>query len=204
MGFGILLFGYFSILGTLPSALMFGSYAMIAAFAMSIPLVFGLKMLSEFNLYFKITFFIAVVFSALMFVSLPFEILKLGDTVNVIYSVASRIVRYIVLLAFHNFLLQAVKKLAVSVENTKIAKRAGRNLIITYVYFIFTIVSFFNAPNDIFAISAIFFGILVFLLNFFLIYTCYMYITYEGYDEEVERKYEERMEKKKKKDDSSE
>lgn len=199
MGFGILLFGYLSVLGTLPSALIFGSYAMIAAFAMSVLLVIALKMLSEFNVYFKITFIITIIFSALLLVSIPFEILKTGETVNVVYSAASRISRYILLLAFHNFLLQAIKKLALSVENNKIAKKAGRNLIITYVYFVFTITSFFDAPNDIVALAAIFLGIFVFLLNFTLLYSCYMYITYEGYDEEVERKYDERMEKKKNK-----
>lgn len=195
MGFGILLFGYFSILGTLPSALLFGSYAILAAFAMSLLLVYASKKLSEFNIYFKITFTVTIIFSAFLLVSIPFEILKLSDTVNVVYSAASRVARYIILLAFHNFLLQAIKKLAASVENFKIAKKAGRNLVITYIYFLFTITSFFDAPNGSFMIAAVFGGIFVFLINFILLYSCYMFITYEGYDEEIDRKFDERAEK---------
>ena len=197
MGFGILLFGYFVVLGTLPSALLFGNFLIIVAFGTSVILVCALKLLSGYNVYFRIAFAVSIVFSALLLASIPFETRDFGDQVNIVYSVISRTARYIILLALHNFLLQAIRTLARSIGNKKIAKKARRNLVVTYIYFIFTVFAFFDAPGDIIAIAAVVFGILLFALNFALFYSCYMRITYEGHDEEVERKYNEREEKRK-------
>ena len=94
------------------------------------------------------------------------------------------------LLVFHYFLLKAVEAISAELELRKMAARARRNLTITFVYCIISLVVTIRPPfmedaMRYISLPVLLLGLAWIVLNAKLIYSCYMYICLEG-DEDME------------------
>lgn len=192
MGFGLLFLGYTLPLMPLPYLLALpdciGYIIMIVA----------LKKLSPNNNNFKYSGYILYPMLAISLTNLIIQSIEfLNEFVTPIslfkYSdvVVDRLNFSILLfnLLFHYFLLNALIEIANFVGNKKIVRKCNRNKIITFVYLIYSIVVGIplGIPSNIFQYIIYVYNIVyypVFILNAIQIFSCYMWICYEG-DEEM-------------------
>ena len=159
--------------------------------------------LQEYNIYFKIMKYISIIYILALIGFTPFLIIGRGEDFNFMFDYISKIIRIFILFAFHYFMLSGIYSLAKSINNEGILKSAKFNIYFTYIYFGLSILGIIDFGGDtikLYYISAVLLlGVVYFLRNFICIYRCYTQITYQGHDEELERKYEEKERRKKNK-----
>jgi len=185
MGFGLLLLGYLSVIGVLHYFIYYTWGIYIAIFGGLIMLA-GLCRLQEYNIYFKATKYIGVAYVLILLGFSPFYVIYSSVTFSPAFLVISKIIRLGVLFPFHYFLLSGILSLAKEVENIKIARKAKRNIFITYLFFASFILEFLEEPAMIFVLFG--FTFVYFFMMLMNIYSCYMRITYEGHDEAIDEK----------------
>jgi len=181
MGFGLLLLGYLTMLGIMPTSFVYSTYTM------AIPIIGGGIMLAAFrklqayDLYFKAAKYVCIGYISVLVVLTPFEIIYYQN-MPIVYMYVAKIVRSAVLLLFHHYLLFAIHSLAKTIDNPKIKRASKRNLYVTYFYFVFSIV----ATLPVFGIYTIhlqLFSLILGIVYYFLIlvnlFSCYMRITTE-------------------------
>lgn len=193
MGFGLLILGYLSVFGTLPYFFLYYSWGIYIAAAGGLIMLAGLCRLSEYNLYFKASKYICIAYILILLGFSPFLLLKYDSG---IFTAVSKIIRICVLFAFHFFLISGISALALEIENKLVLKKSKVVMYISYAFFSAFILEFFDIP--IISHIMIIFTFGFYFMMFSLIYSCYMRITYEGHDEEIERISDEKAKKKKK------
>jgi len=95
-------------------------------------------------------------------------------------------------------MLSGICALAKDVDNQKVYRGARFNIYFTYVYFGFTILGVFEL-GAYYIIIALLMSLIYYVRVLACIYKCFVWITYEGHDEERERKQEEKEQAKKNK-----
>jgi hypothetical protein len=199
MGFGLLLLGYMTMLGSFPDSSAIYMYMWYAVF---IPVSGGFIILAaffklqEYNIYFKIMKWLSVLYVLVLLALMPFYIMELSDEVNAVFDYTSKIIRIFLLFAFHFFLLTGIHALAKSVDNQQILQSAKLNIYFTYIYFALCIFSIFGLAGTYYILLTFVAGLVYFCRNMLCIYRCFLYITYEGHDEELERKIQAKKNKK--------
>ena len=197
MGFGLVVIGYLTVLGVLPDSFVYYTWSIYIAVAGALLMLAGFCRLAEFNVYFTVCKYISIAYVFILLGISPFVIPAHSREIMVMFGTVSKIVRICFLFVFHFYLLSGISALAREIENIKIAKKAKRNVVLTYVFFSFFIFELFGVPDQFFALMALF-GLAYFALNLALLYICYMRITYEGHDEAIEEKYKKSNRKNKK------
>jgi hypothetical protein len=188
MGFGFLVMGYLSVLGVLPYFFVyFYGWSVYIAVAGGLIMLAGFCRLEEYGVYFKIMKYICIGYILMLLGFSPFLIINHSKETEELFIVVSKIIRICFMFAFHFFLLSGILSLAREVENVKIEKKAKINIYFTYVFFSMFIFEFFNIPS--FSQLMIIVTILYCISVISVLYSCYMRITYEGHDEEIEKKY---------------
>ena len=190
MGFGILFFGY--IIMSVFSLNPFGDIAQLIGYSL---IFYALLKLSPYTRGFKIAKYTAV---PLALYSLFSSVLTLASKAGVDISVfdgAKLVLKPIVavlVFAFHLFLLWGIRELAKTTELTKIADKAVRNFVVGAFYFALSVFGMINTPIQedfakYFGLPTLLIGLVWYILNIMLIYSCYMWICLEG-DEDMARK----------------
>ncbi|MCL1793554.1 MAG: hypothetical protein FWG34_06765 [Oscillospiraceae bacterium] len=197
MGFGFVIIGYLTVLGVLPDSFIYYTWSIYIAVAGALFMLAGFCRLAEFNVYFAAVKYFSIFYVFILLLISPFVILAHGGETMMIFNIASKIVRICFLFVFHFYLFSGISALAKEIGNTKIEKKAKRNVVLTYIFFSLFIFELFNLPEQFSAFMALF-GLGYFLLAVILLYSCYMRITYEGHDEAVEEKYKKTQKKFKK------
>jgi len=193
MGFGLLIIGYMSMFGVMPELLIYRSWGIYIAIAGGLIMLAGFCKLEEYNVYFKLMKYINIIYILVLLGFTPFLILKQSDEFMADFLIVSKIIRICLLFVFHFFMFSGIKILSKEIENVKIEKKAKRNIYITYIFFGAFILELFNIINiDIVAPVMFLLGFVYYALTIILLYSCYMRITYEGHDEAVDEKYENR------------
>jgi len=195
MGFGLLIIGYISIMGVLPYSFLYYSGGIYIAVGGGLIMLAGFCKLEEYNIYFKAMKYISVIYILILLGFTPFLVPRHSEEIMEIFLIVSKITRICVMFAFHFFMLSGILSLAKEIENIKVAKKAKRNLYISYVFFSLFILEFYLPVIwlILFALSFVYFFMIISTL-----YSCYMRITYEGHDEEIEEKYQAETESRKK------
>jgi len=96
-------------------------------------------------------------------------------------------------------MLSGIYALAKSIDNGKILRSARFNIYFTYIYFGLNILGIFDFVNMYYILTVLALTLIYFFKNLICIYRCFMQITYKGYDEELERKFEEKSQRRKNK-----
>ena len=191
MGFGLVLLGYLSVLGVLPYLFLYYSWGVYIAIAGALIMLAGFCRLAAYNVFFKFTKYICVVYILILLGFTPFLILNRGGEV---FTVVSKITRICVLLAFHFFLITGISALASEIENKLVLKKAKRAIYVLYAFFSAFILEFFEIP--VITQILIVFTLVFYFMMFSLVYSCYMRITYEGHDEEIDAKFDAKFDRK--------
>ena len=188
MGFGLVILGYLTVLGVLPDSFIYYTWSIYIAAAGGLLMLAGFCRLAEYNIYFKAGKYISIVYIFILLGFSPFMILTQSRDLMVVFNTVSKIIRICFLFVFHFYLFSGISALAGEIGNIKIEKKAKRNIIITYVFFLCFVFEFFGVPEafSVFMAGA---GIVYCILTEILLYSCYMRITYEGHDEAIEEKY---------------
>ena len=132
----------------------------------------------------------------------PFLIIKKSDEFLAVFDYVSKIIRIFFLFVFHFFLLTGILALGKEVDNIKVIRAAKRNIVFMYIFFASFVLELFNISKESLVLIAQFmviFGLAYFVVTMITLYSCYMRITYEGHDEEIDAKIEKMQEKFKKK-----
>ena len=198
MGFGLLLIGYITVLGVLPESFIYVSWGIYIAIIGGLLMLAGFCRLAEYNVFFKAMKYITVAYIIILLGFSPFEVLYKSFSENFmqIYIIVSKIIKIFFLFGFHYFLLSGILALAKEIENIKVIKITKINIYFTFVFFSAFVLEFFFGPAI--ALLMLILGLVYFILIFANLYSCYMRITYEGHDEAIDAKYEEKKNKKKK------
>jgi len=192
MGFGLLFLGYTLPLAPLPYLLALpdciGFVFMLVALSKLSPHSKNFKF-AGYILYFMLALSLTTLFiESTVFINefiTPLTVFKSpGDIINTL-SFSQLVCN----LAFHYFLFQALIDIASFVENKKIVRKCKRNRIITLIYLIYAVIIALplGFPKEIFQYLAYINNIAyypVFILNAIQIFSCYMWICYEG-DEDM-------------------
>jgi len=196
MGFGLLLIGYITILGVLPESFIYLGWGIYIAVAGGLIMLAGFCKLQEYNIYFRVMKYITIVYILILLGFSPFLIVFKNEVLVQNFMFASKLIRIFFLFIFHYFLLSGILSLAKEVGNFLIERKTKRNIYFTFVFFFAFILEFF----DVSAIAPILLlaGLAYFIIVILNIYSCYMRITYEGHDEEIEAKYNMKSRKNKK------
>ena len=190
-----MIIGYISIMGVLPYSFLYYSGGIYIAVGGGLIMLAGFCKLEEYNIYFKAMKYISVIYILILLGFTPFLVPRHSEEIMEIFLIVSKITRICVMFAFHFFMLSGILSLAKEIENIKVAKKAKRNLYISYVFFSLFILEFYLPVIwlILFALSFVYFFMIISTL-----YSCYMRITYEGHDEEIEEKYQAETESRKK------
>lgn len=200
MGFGLLVFGYITVIGVFPDLpVYFNRYAIFVAIGGGIILLASFWKLQEYNIYFKIMKYVSGVYILTMLGFMLFLIPEQSEEFMLAFMYYSKIIRIFLLFVFHYIMLTGIHTLAKSVDNVKILKNAKLNIYFTYVYFGLSIISIFDFTSGYYVLAVFLTGLLYYCRNFLCIYSCFQRITYKGHDEKIERKIEEKAEKARKK-----
>ena len=173
MGFGILIFGYF-----LSFAFSISQYYFFADIIGAVVMLFAFSKLAEYNRY-----FVAASISCLGFLlmcvtsaaSLMFELYDMTGPIDMAVDSAKLVFAAIM----HVFVFLGIRGIALGAENPNIANRAGRNLVMTMVYYISSvaILLFSSAiPADLastLGLSIYFYWLLCIVINLVLFYSCF-------------------------------
>lgn len=190
MGFGILFLGY--IIMSVFSLNPFGAIAQLLGYSI---ITYALVKLSPYAKNFKIAVYTVIPLtatSAFSSVLTVCERIGLGTSgLDGVKEILGPVVAVLVF-AFHLFLLFGIREIAIFTELPKIADRAVRNFVVGVFYFALTLIGSFDIPAladfaKYFGLPTLLIGLLWFVLNIVLIYSCYMWICLEG-DENMERK----------------
>lgn len=178
MGFGILFLGYLvTFIGAMTPV-----YAFTQLFGVLI-LLYALSKLARHNKYFMITFGITLAYLAQSVFTLVgyFIAREEGSTFALIesYTLAA------VVLAFHLFLMLAIRDIAIFTSLPKLMTRAIRNVITMGIYCILLLIQRTNfLTNEIalqyVGLASVLLGVIWLILNAALIFSCYMWICLEG------------------------
>ena len=187
MGFGLLIIGYISVLGVLPYLYLYLSWSVFIAVAGGGFMLAGFCKLQGYNIYFKAMKYICIVYILVLLGGAPFYIFFADITYLPVFMLVSKIIRSCVMFVFHFFLITGISSLAKEIENTIVETKAKRGMVITYVFFSAFVLEFFNMAE--FAAVLLVFTLLYFILTLSLLFSCYMRITYEGRDEEIDEKF---------------
>ena len=98
----------------------------------------------------------------------------------------------IMVFAFHMLLLFGIRELATATELPKLSEKAIRNFVVGAFYFALSVFGTLNTPikedfTKYFGLPTLLIGLVWYILNIILIYSCYMWICLEG-DEDMARK----------------
>ena len=192
MGFGILFFGYMTMLGVFPDLFVYHRYMIF------IPIVTGLLIfvaffkLREYNIYLKIMMYITAVYILMLIGFAPFLIREQSEEFLHDFLFISKIIRTFVLFLFHYFMFKGIHALAIDVGSLRISRSAKSNLIFTYIYFGLSIIGVFEFEVWYY-IMMILLGVVYFIKNLGCIYHCFLQITYEGHDEARTAKHEAKI-----------
>ena len=200
MGFGLLIIGYISILGFFPDLYIYYSFSIYIAVAGGLVMLAGFVKLQEYNIYFKIMKYICVAYIVILLGFTPFLIPHHSEEFIQNFMYVSKIIRIFFLFIFHYFLFSGISSLANSISNVIVMKGAKRNIFLTYVFFIATILGIFSIFGAYYLIGMMLFGLIYYFMALVVLFSCYMRITYEGHDEAVEekiKKLDNRFKKKK-------
>lgn len=184
MGFGILFLGYFMTLNfeylgvNIPPDFLGYILMMIACFK-----------LSPYSENFKKTIYCLI----------PLEVLSIGITaMEIIESVNSELaisyladvrnLKYLIMMVMHYFLLNSLVDISREVGRYKITDKCRRNLIISEAIMLFVVIltlpfSFPFKSSVLYVATVVFLNFMV-LLNSIQVFSCYMWICYEG-DEDM-------------------
>jgi len=197
MGFGILFFGYITMLGVFPDLFIYTVW-----YSVFIPAAAGLLIFAAFfklrgyNIHLKITMHITVLYilTVLVLGFAPFLIEARAESDELIYNFLyiSKIVRTFVLFLFHYFMFAGIRALASDVGSLRIYKSANSSLFLTYIYFGLTILGVFDF-EPWYYIMMLVLTLLYFVKNLGCIYHCFLQITYDGHDEAREAKREAKI-----------
>jgi len=202
MGFGLVIIGYLSVIGFLPDSFIYYSWGIYIAVAGGLIMLAGFCSLQEYNIYFKIMKYITIVYILILLGFTPFVILKFNEELIISFTLISKIIRICFMFVFHFFLLTGIMSLAKEIDNTKVEKKAKKNIYFTYIFFGAFVLELFDIFDSSFIINMqiILFlaGLVYFIITLSTIYSCYMRITYEGHDEEIDAKYDKIKQNKKK------
>lgn len=190
MGFGILFIGY--LIASVLSINPFGDITRLIGFSI---ILFALVKLSPHAKGFRAAKYFSL---ALILASGASGALTLAERFGAdvgAFALTKQILLYsvtVLFYAFHLFLLFGIRELARAVELSKLADKALRNFIIGSFYFVLTFVGSLDTPfKESFAnylgLPTLVIGLVWYILNAVLIYSCYMWICLEG-DENMERK----------------
>ena len=200
MGFGLLLLGYMTALSFFPDLSAIFLYVWQAVF---IPLAGGIIILAafiklqEYNIYFKIMKYISVIYILVMLGFMPFLIIEQTEEVMQYYIYISKIVKIFLMFVFHYFMLSGIYSLAKSIDNNKVMKSAKISIYFTYIYFGMSILGIFDFASIYYILTVLALSLVYFFMNLACIYKCFMQITYQGHDEELERRFEKKHKKNK-------
>ena len=188
MGFGLLIIGYISVAGFFPDLFIYYSYTVYIAVAGGIIMLMGFVKLQEYNIYFKIMKYICIAYILILLGFTPFVVPRHGESFMQYFMYVSKIIRIFFLFIFHYFLLSGILSLAKSINNAPVTRGAKRNIIITYIYFFATILGIFSIFDKYYIMGMMVFGLVYYFMTMAVLFSCYMRITYEGYDEAVDEK----------------
>jgi len=197
MGFGLLLLGYMTVLGFFPD--MSAIYLYIG-YALVVPVVGGVIIfaaflkLQEYNIYFRIMKYIALIYIFMIIAYVPLCMFERDYLVMQLLIRLYRIISIGVLFTFHYIMLLGIRTLASGIDNQRIARSAKINIYFTYIYFGLTIFGFIFI-SLYYIIAVVIISLVYFVRNALCIYACFVQITYQGHDEELERKLEARANK---------
>ena len=174
MGFGLLVLGYMTVLS---AVYIYVWYAVLIPVIGAFVIFAAFCKLQEYNIYFKISKYISILYVLVLIGLIPFYIME--QDIDYI----SKIIRILVLFVFHYFMLSGIHKLASGVDNQKISKNAKLNIYFTYIYFGTGIFGISGFGGIYFALLEFAMGLVYFFCNLLCIYRCFLQITYEGHDE---------------------
>jgi len=200
MGFGLLITGYLSVFGVLPDSFIYYKWGIYIAITGGLLMLAGFCKLQEYNLYFKIMKYISIIYVLILLGFTPFLILKHSEELMITFTLVSKIIRICFLFTFHFFLLTGILSLAKEIQNHIVEKKAKRNIFLTYIFFASFILELLNISDEYYLLTMqtlFIFGFVYFIITMSTLYSCYMRITYEGHDEEIDAKYHTDKKKKK-------
>ena len=203
MGFGLLLFGYMTLLGFFPDLFIYNGYGIFIAAGGGIINFAAYFKLQEYNIYFKIMKYISVAYILILCGFAPVLLIKRSDEFMYSFTYVSKIIRILFLFAYHYIMLCGIRGIAQSAGNIKISKSAEFNIKFTYVYFGAAVLSIFDFMPLYYGLSVMLSGVIYYFKIIGNIHDCFVRITYKGHDEEAERKKLEKKLKKDKKDDEN-
>ena len=181
MGFGLLLLGYFTVLGVLPTSFVYNSYMIAVPIIGAVMMFVAFHRLQAYNIYFKSMKYICGSYILLLAGLAPFLIIYHSDMPDSFLYV-SKALRIFLLFVFHYFLLYAVNSLAKQIDNPKIIRASRRNIYATYSYFIICVLALFPVRGIYaiyFQVFSMVFGIIYYFLIIVNIFSCYVKITTE-------------------------
>ena len=205
MGFGLVIIGYLSVFGVLPDSFVYYNWGIYIAIIGGLIMLAGFCRLQEYNIYFKIMKYITIVYILILLGFSPFLIPKHSEQFMLMFSLVSKITRICFLFTFHFFLLTGILSLAKQIENNIVAKKAKRNIVMTYIFFSSFILQLINISEEYYILVVQFlfiFGFVYFIITLLTLYSCYMRITYEGHDEAIDAKEKAKNKKRKKKNNT--
>ena len=190
MGFGILFIGY--IIMSVFSLNPFGDLAQLVGYSVILYALLKLSPYAKNFVYAKYTAFPLILYSA--YASVLTVIDKLGfNTAGMDGAkIYLKPIVAIIVFAFHLFLLFGIRELAKLTELAKLSDKAVRNFIVGVFYFALSVFGMLNTPikedfTKYFGLPTLLIGLVWYILNIILIYSCYMWICLEG-DEDMARK----------------
>ena len=195
MGFGILLLGYMTMFGVFPDLFMYNGYWVFIPIGGGLLVFAAFFKLREYNVYFRIMKYTAIVYILMLAGFAPFLIIGQSEEFMGYFGHISKIIRIFVLFVFHYIMLCGICALAKDVDNQKIYKSAKFNIYITYLYFGVCILGVFGLPVWYY-MAAVILGLIYFFRVLLCIHSCFVRITYEGHDEERDEKRERKLAEK--------
>jgi len=191
MGFGLLVIGYITVFGVLPYSFLYYSGGIYIAVGGGILMLLGFCRLEEYNIYFRAMKYISVAYILILLGFTPFLVPRHSEEFMAVFLIVSKIIRICLLFVFHYFMLSGILSLAKEIGNTKVEKKAKINIYASYIFFALFILEFMD--NPVIGIALFMLTFVYYCITLSTLYGCYMRITYEGHDEEVEAKYAAEM-----------
>ena len=184
MGFGLLFLGY---LITFVGA-MTPVYAFTQVFGVLL-MVYALSKLSIHNRWFKITLCAGLLYVLQSFYTLLVYVMGWGT--DSVHGLTVQYSNAILVFTFHALLLVSIRRIAMDTELPKLKIRAVSNMITTAVYCVLTVLPRFGWISNetvvqYVALASVLLGVLWLILNASLIFSCYMWICFEG-EENMEK-----------------
>ena len=184
----MVIIGYISVLGFFPDLYIYYSYSVYIAIAGGLIMLAGFLKLQEYNIYFKVMKYICIAYILILLGFTPFLIPRHSENIMQNFMVVSKIIRIFFLFIFHYFLLSGILSLAKSTDNRKVIRGAKRNIYLTYIFFFAVVLEIFSVFDVYYIVTMTVFGLIYYVMTMIVLFSCYMRITYEGYDEAVDEK----------------